>query len=1005
MRPISNNISKVISIIVVFALISLVNCPIGLSQSGTNDLSFNPSDFGYGYGDGGNGAVLDAVTQADGKIIVFGSFTTYHGVYRNKIARLNSDGSLDTTFNPGYGANDYIRYCIIQGDGKIIVAGEFTSFNSTSCNRIVRLNSDGSIDNTFVSGTAANNKIWTMEELSSGKILISGLFTEYDGNACIKLARINSDGSFDNTFNPGTSSNNMIYDLEVDSNEKIIIGGAFTSYDGNSCNRIARLNSDGSYDATYNVGFGANSLINSVSIASDDKVIIGGMFSTYNSTSVTRIARINTDGSLDITFDPGLGPNEQVRSTFIRSDGKILIAGDFSSYNSIDANYYALLNEDGSLNTEFNLTTGASQNVYNAKVHVDGKIFLTGIFTAVNDTSRTNIARLNFDGSIDQSFYQNTGANSLVYSSALQEDGKIIIGGDFSMYNGSTKNCLARINDDGSVDESFNSGLCAIYGVRTIKIQNPDKILVGGSFSEDNGSNCNFITRLNNDGSIDDTFNSGTGAIGSVYTMAVQEDGKVLLGGNINQYDGISCSYIMRVNSDGSFDNTFDVGYGAGGTVFSIEIQDDGKIFVGGVFTFFNGTIINRIVRLNTDGSIDTTFNPGTGADNTVYDIEIQDDGKLIVAGDFNSFNGSAYRGIVRLNSDGSIDNTFDPGYGTVGVIHAVVSQLDGKIIAGGSFSAFGGVSRNNIHRLNSNGSFDNSFVIGNGANDDVYTIQDLDNAKILIGGRFTEYNGVGRNRITKLDNCFNSFDTIPESVCDSYTSPSGNYTWSSSGIYLDTIPNFVGCDSIITINLLVGNTSSVLNPIVCESYTSPSGNNTWAESGVYYDTIPNLAGCDSIITINLFVSTLDFTISVTDNILTSNESFAYFQWVDCNNDFAIIPDEEDQSFVPEEDGSYAVILDDEICVDTTDCIEIVGLENPIRDINILLYPNPVSNELIIEFGDITEKLNFEIQNSLGQIVFKGQLLGKTLVHTDKFSPGFYIIRLENGMNYKFRKI
>ena len=112
--------------------------------------------------------------------------------------------------------------------------------------------------------------------------------------------------------------------------------------------------------------------------------------------------------------------------------------------------------------------------------------------------------------------------------------------------------------------------------------------------------------------------------------MAIQSDGKILVGGTFFTYNGVSANRVIRLNSDGSVDNTFVTGTGFNNYVLSIVIQSDGKILVGGGFTAYNGVSANRIIRLNSDGSIDNTFVTGTGFDNYVYSIAIQSDGKIL---------------------------------------------------------------------------------------------------------------------------------------------------------------------------------------------------------------------------------------------------------------------------------------------------------------------------------------------------------------------------------------
>jgi uncharacterized delta-60 repeat protein len=363
-------------------------------------------------------------------------------------------------------------------------------------------------------------------------------------------------------------------------------------------------------------------------------------------------------------------------------------------------------------------------------------------------------------GSIDDSFNVGTGLNERVNDVKIQSDGKILVGGLFTSYNGTTSNYFIRLNSDGSIDNSFSMGTGFSQYVQSITVQSDGKILVVGGFTSYNGTSSNRIARLNSNGSIDNSFNIGSGFTGNnfPYVMAVQSDGKIVIGGEFISYNGVSFNNILRLNSDGSIDNSFDIGTGITDEVFSfvndIKIQSDGKILVVGYFTSYNGTPRNRIIRLNPDGSIDNSFDIGTGfpGDDYPYVIEIQPDGKIFVGGFFTSYNGTSVNNIIRLNSDGGIDNSFDIGPGPNNSVNDVKIQSDGKILVGGYFTSYNGTSRNRIIRLNSDGSIDNSFNIGTGFNQYVESILIQQDGKILVGGFFTSFNEASRNRIVRLE-------------------------------------------------------------------------------------------------------------------------------------------------------------------------------------------------------------------------------------------------------------
>jgi len=165
-------------------------------------------------------------------------------------------------------------------------------------------------------------------------------------------------------------------------------------------------------------------------------------------------------------------------------------------------------------------------------------------------------------------------------------------------------------------------------------------------------------------------------------------------------------------------------------------------VLLGGNFTTIAGVSRNRIARLNSDGSLDTGFNPGTGANNNVWALAVQFDGKVLVGGEFTTMDGVSRNRIVRLNSDGSLDTGFNPGTGANGIVLALAQQPNGKVLIGGAFTTIAGVSRNYIARLNADGSLDTTFESSSGPNLQVNTMALQSDGKVLVSRRSTACRG-----------------------------------------------------------------------------------------------------------------------------------------------------------------------------------------------------------------------------------------------------------------------
>jgi uncharacterized delta-60 repeat protein len=363
----------------------LIACP-GRAQIAGVDISFNPIG-------GVNGNVWSVAVQPDGKILIGGAFTAVNGIARNRIARLNPDGSLDAAFNPGSGANSDVQSVKLDSLGRVVIGGGFTSVNGTNRNRIARLNANGFLDTAFNPGTGASSTVWVVAVQSDNRVLIGGDFNSVNGNSRNAIARLTSTGALDDTFAPGTAATNgAVYAIAVDSASRILIGGSFSLYAGTGRTNIARINSNGTLDATFNPGAGTDSDIIALAIQSTGRILAGGDFTTVDGVSRKFLARFETNGVVDGSFNPN--PNLGVFSIAVSGDDKILIGGDFNSINTVTRNYTARLLPGGALDATFDTSTTLDNTVESVALQGDGRVILGGWFTTAGGQSRNRIARL-----------------------------------------------------------------------------------------------------------------------------------------------------------------------------------------------------------------------------------------------------------------------------------------------------------------------------------------------------------------------------------------------------------------------------------------------------------------------------------------------------------------------------------------------------------------------------------------------------------------------------------
>src|SRR5690606_4933684 len=266
-------------------------------------------------------------------------------------------------------------------------------------------------------------------------------------------------------------------------------------------------------------------------------------------------------------------------------------------------------------------------------------------------------------GTLDENFNVGTVANAEVKTITVQPDGKILMGGGFTQYNGFSQNRLIRLFPDGSVDESFNIGSGPSGIVNQIKVLEDGKILIGGAFSRYNGIQRKFMAKLNPNGSLDNSFNTmdNTNMSSAVEDFLVLPDGKILMVGNITNFNNTGINYLVKLNPDGSLDTRLEQGTGFDYSVLTVDIQSGGKIIVGGNFTSYNGQEVNYFAQLGPDGSLDTTFNPGgNGPGDKVTSVRVLDNDKILIGGGFVSYNNQSCPAFIRLNPDGTRDTSFE---------------------------------------------------------------------------------------------------------------------------------------------------------------------------------------------------------------------------------------------------------------------------------------------------------------------------------------------------------
>ena len=728
-----------------------------------------------------NDNVYKIKLQPDGKILVGGVFSRYQTtIDASSLIRLNSNGSVDTSFFIGDIAvtfDDEIQDIAIQSDGKILCGGLFHNYSGISQNNIIRLNTDGTKDTTFEIGSGFNGNVYTIALQSDGKIVVGGSFFDYNGNDLFGggIVRLKTDGTLDTKFGYGLDT--FVFKIVIQSDDKILVGGDFKNYFADALstlpvNRIIRFYSDCSFDYSfdYDVNIPPGNAVFDITLTSDNKILIGGDFSYVgdpylllyfgrlnNSISVypyTYTVQACAQPLLDETIYYVVGSMTPLNGDLTYSfqslqNPSITVCGyltDIFPSNIVEysmVNAYVDCEEAYTSNYKLVTVTDCAGDypqsmpfwVVDNKYEIGDILYIDLLLYASGQTYFNKFA-----GTIISEIPMSEGLGIWTFLPSI----------NYVPYS----SCDEAINNNGMIylayscnqmEDSYPLIHKLIYGPTSLLMptgDNPVKVLIniypwgpyeyisGGTseiysfiklsdYTEISYSNiCDKgLAKMSPIGNLNNTFNDNNTGFGGdfVYTTVEQPDGKILVGGKFSEYLEVNVGNFMRINPDGTLDETFYLGI-FNNQIKAIALQPDGKILVGGDFTNYDGYNAGRIIRLNSDGTIDSGFTFNTEFDGVVRAIAIQRDGKIVVGGGFSYYYNFYCPQIVRLNSNGTPDTTFVMGQG-----------FDGD----------------NVYTINIETIRDTPFYVTNGPI--TYT------ENIVVGGWFTWYNGTTVRGIVKL--------------------------------------------------------------------------------------------------------------------------------------------------------------------------------------------------------------------------------------------------------------
>jgi uncharacterized delta-60 repeat protein len=703
------------------------NCLVRLNPDGSVDPTFD-SGQGIGAPVGTLGAVYSVSVALNGRVIIGGNFTNYNGFSRNFFARLRTDGTLDTAFDIGSGANDIVRATTVQSDSAVIIGGDFTVVDQIPRNYLARIHGEERIDRTLVEFAAT---VFRVKENQTNALIV----VQRSGNT-------NTDFSVSFGTSDGTASNGIDY-----------VGVTnvlhFAPGDLSKTNRITIID-DGMIDGDETVHLTLFNAPPSIDMSGNTSalLVIEDYKPSVRFSSTNYVVRENqTNAVINLVREGDL--TGQVSVDFRSYPGTAVPGAD---YTPVQTNVFFDVNQTTQAVLIPVIYDNVEQDVQTVFLVLTNPV---GCYLGLYSNALLNILDANIPlGTPDPAFDPGLGAGSpggLVRALALNPDGRILVGGAFTTFDGVPHGYFTRLNLDGSQDLAFvtNSGAGANGMVSALGLLPDGRSLLGGAFTNVSGFGFSHIGRLQTNGAVDRSFNQLNNLDSGLTALAVGADGKVFIAGGFTQ----PSPFLARIRTDGGQDSTFSAGTGPDAIVHTVCLATNGaqpQLLIGGAFGKVNGFPRSRLARLSYNGVVDPAFVPPVISTGVVYAVTTDSQGGVLIGGSFTNVGGASRYGLARLLSDGSLDPDFAPA--VAGTVFSIAVEPSGKLLIGGSFNSINQTNnRGNLARLLPGGILDTNFAAGSGANGTVFSILHVPDNSVLIGGAFTTVDGLPRGGVARL--------------------------------------------------------------------------------------------------------------------------------------------------------------------------------------------------------------------------------------------------------------
>jgi hypothetical protein len=674
---------------------------------------------------------IDAIARQPGGGIVFGgSFTSVNGVPRKNIARLLPDGTLDPDWNPQ--ADNLVTALAVDSTGAVYVAGTYSNIAGQSRNGLAKLLGTGlgQVDPSWSYNSGVGAYAMALAVGADDSLYVGGSFTFLQGLTRSGLGKLSPTGTPDPDWDP--SPGTYVTDLALDASGNLYVGGAFNSIGGLLRYGLAKISTTGTgaADPDWNPAAGG-SYVRSIAV-DGTTVFVGGEFTSMGGASRLNLAKLSTAGTGIADPDWNPSADAEVSTLVLDGNGSIYAGGNFTTIGGVARNRLARLSTAGTgtvdagwnwpLDSVVPDVVGAFVRIYAIAVDIDGTVYTGGEFTSIGGLPRMGLAALDLAApAVD---VEKPGE---VRALARTPNGGMVVGGYFLKAQGQSRRNLLRVLPDGSLDPEWDPQ--ANGKIEALAVDSLGAVFAGGDYTQIGGAVRTRLAKLAPaTGETDAGWNAA--ANGEVLALALEGDGALFVGGGFTEIAGQPRNRIAKLAGvSGAADATWNPG--ADGVVRALAV-DDAQLYVGGDFVNLNSVFRGRIGRLSTGGAgAHDAWHPS--ANGRVMSLAVGADA-VYVGGQFGSIGGQTRSYVAKLDRDaGAADPAWNPNSNSM--VRALA--VDGSIVyAAGDFQTIGGQSRETLARLLPDGTADTTWHPAPNWSYGFALAFD-DNGAIYVGGSF----------------------------------------------------------------------------------------------------------------------------------------------------------------------------------------------------------------------------------------------------------------------------